>query len=48
MVLGLVYFAHVPEVSLVCALWGIWQMVMGVIVSSLIGKFVHKYPIMNS
>jgi BASS family bile acid:Na+ symporter len=48
MVLGLVYFAHIPEVSLVCALWGIWQMVMGVIVSSLIGKFVHKYPIMNS
>ena len=48
MVLGLVYFAHIPEVSLVCALWGIWQMAMGVIVSSLIGKFVDKYPIMNS
>jgi BASS family bile acid:Na+ symporter len=48
MVLGLVYFAHIPEVSLVCALWGMWQMVMGVIVSSLIGKFVHKYHIMNS
>ena len=40
MVLGLVYFADIPEVSLVCALWGIWQMAMGVIVSGLIGKFI--------
>ncbi|MBA2405476.1 MAG: hypothetical protein H0V66_11940 [Bdellovibrionales bacterium] len=42
MVLGLVYFSNVPEVSLVCALWGIWQMVMGVIVSGLIGKFISR------
>lgn len=46
MVLGLVYFAHIPEVSLVCALWGIWQMLMGVIVSNLIGKFVGKSPLL--
>lgn len=46
MVLGLVYFGHIPEVSLVCALWGIWQMLMGVVVSSLIGKYVAKYPLL--
>ncbi len=40
MVLGLVYFAHIPEVSLVCALWGIWQMAMGVMVSGIIGKYI--------
>lgn len=42
MVLGLVYFANIPEVSLVCALWGIWQMFMGVIVSGIIGKFISR------
>lgn len=42
MVLGLVYFSHVPEVSLVCALWGIWQMVMGVVVSGMIKKIISK------
>ncbi len=45
MVLGLVYFANIPEVSLVCALWGIWQMFMGVIVSGLIGKFNSRNEI---
>ena len=39
MVLGLVYFSNIPEVSLACALWGIWQMVIGTIVSGLIAKF---------
>jgi len=42
MVLGLVYFANIPEVSLVCAIWGIWQMFMGVIVSGLIRKFISR------
>jgi len=42
MVLGLVYFSHVPEVSLVCALWGIWQMVMGVVVSGVIKKMISR------
>lgn len=42
MVLGLVYFAHIPEVSLVCALWGIWQMAMGAFVSNMIGKFISR------
>lgn len=42
MVLGLVYFSHVPEVSLVCALWGLWQMVMGVVVSGFIRKVITK------
>ena len=42
MVLGLVYFAHVPEVSLVCAIWGLWQMVMGVVVSGMIKKLITK------
>lgn len=42
MVLGLVYFSHVPEVSLVCALWGIWQMVMGVVASGFIRKIISK------
>lgn len=45
MVLGLVYFSNVPEVSLVCALWGIWQMAMGVFVSGLIGKFISRKAI---
>ncbi len=45
MVLGLVYFAHVPEVSLVCALWGIWQIFMGMFVSGLIGKFISRKEI---
>lgn len=48
MVLGLVYFSHIPEVSLVCALWGIWQMLMGVVVSTLIGKYAGKYPLLVS
>jgi predicted Na+-dependent transporter len=42
MVLGIVYFGNVPEVSLVCALWGIWQMVMGVVVSGVIRKIITK------
>lgn len=42
MVLGIVYFANVPEVSLVCALWGVWQMVMGVVVSGFIRKIITK------
>ena len=39
MVLGLVYFSNIPEVSLVCALWSICQMVMGSLASSMIAKF---------
>jgi BASS family bile acid:Na+ symporter len=38
MVLGIIYFSSVPEVSLVCALWGIWQMGMGALVSGIIRK----------
>jgi predicted Na+-dependent transporter len=42
MVLGLVYFSNVPEVSLVCALWGIWQIGMGFLVSGVIGKIFSR------
>lgn len=42
MVLGIVYFSHVPEVSLVCALWGIWQMGMGYIITSIIKKRIPQ------
>lgn len=42
MVLGIVYFSHVPEVSLVCALWGIWQIGMGFIISGIIGKRLSR------
>jgi bile acid:Na+ symporter, BASS family len=42
MVLGLVYFAHVPEISLVCALWGIWQMAVGALGSTIIKKAITR------
>ena len=42
MVLGLVYFANVPEISLVCALWGIWQMAMGALGSTIIKKAITR------
>ena len=42
MVLGLVYFSNIPEVSLVCALWGIWQIGMGFLVSGVIGKLFSR------
>lgn len=42
MVLGLVYFSNVPEVSLVCALWGIWQIAMGFLVSGVISKIFSR------
>jgi bile acid:Na+ symporter, BASS family len=38
MVLGIVYFNSVPEVGLTCALWGIWQMAAGALVSGVIHK----------
>jgi BASS family bile acid:Na+ symporter len=42
MVLGLVYFSNIPEVSLVCSLWSIWQMLMGSLASSLIAKSLSR------
>lgn len=42
MVLGLVYFSHIPEVSLVCSLWSIWQMLMGSLASSFIAKRLSR------
>ena len=42
MVLGIVYFPSIPEVSLVCALWGLWQMLMGVVLSGLIRKMITR------
>jgi bile acid:Na+ symporter, BASS family len=38
MVLGILYFGSVPEVGLTCALWGIWQMGVGGLVSGFIQK----------
>jgi BASS family bile acid:Na+ symporter len=40
--LGLIYFSNIPEVSLVCSLWSICQMLSGTIVSSLIAKFISR------
>jgi len=42
MVLGIVYFPSIPEVSLVCALWGLWQMLMGVVLSGFIRKMITR------
>jgi BASS family bile acid:Na+ symporter len=42
MVLGLVYFRNVPEVSLACGLWSIWQMMVGTLASSMIKKMNAK------
>jgi bile acid:Na+ symporter, BASS family len=40
LVLGMLYFSNVPEVSVICGIWGVWQMFMGMIVSGLLKK--HK------
>jgi predicted Na+-dependent transporter len=42
MVLGIVYVPSIPEVSLVCALWGLWQMLMGVVLSGFIRKMITR------
>jgi bile acid:Na+ symporter, BASS family len=46
MVLGIIYFPSIPEVSLVGALWGIWQMFMGVVVSGFIRKIISRNEVL--
>jgi bile acid:Na+ symporter, BASS family len=46
MVLGIIYFSHVPEVTLVGALWGIWQIFMGLVISGLIKKRIFRKEVL--